>query len=213
MATFVLSHAPAAGAESLPLSGKLVLRDHKLTQEIFNRTADLSGEERAMFQQAYTLSVSYTDKGGDVIGPVTVNETLRLIVPRFLLPNLFTKATTPDDFTLGSYYQLNTLTTTADSDAWRVAPIGEFDLRSVKSIQLGRWIMKNPASWAYELRIDQPDGRVVASGVGTETAIDTYGRDVLKLTENVGKHKLYLAVRAVNKANSELHLFDISFYQ
>ncbi|HTF86311.1 MAG TPA: c-type cytochrome, partial [Cellvibrio sp.] len=213
LATYVLSHAQDAQAESLPLTGKLALRDHKLTQDIFNRTKDLSGEERAMFGQGYTLSVSYTDKGGEVIGPITVKENLRLIVPRFLLPDLFTKTTTPDDFKLGSYYQLNTLTTAADSDTWRVAPLGEFDLRSVKSIQLGRWITKNPARWAYELRIDQPDGRVVAAGVGTETAIDTYGRDVLKLTENVGRHKLYLAVRAVDKANSELHLLDISFYQ
>ena len=212
LATYVLSHAQSA-QDSLPLSGKLALRDHKLTQDIFNRTTDLSGEERAMFRQAYTLSASYTDKGGDVIGPITVNKTLRLIVPRFLLPDLFTKTTAPDDFKLGSYYQLNTLTTDAGSDTWRVAPLGEFDLRSVKSIQLGRWITKNPTKWAYELRIDQPDGRVVAAGVGTETAIDTYGRDVLKLTESVGKHKLYLAVRAVDKANSELHLLDISFYQ
>lgn len=212
LATYVLSHGNTQ-IKSLPLAGKLALRDHKLTQELFAGGIQMSGEERALFRQAYTLSVSYTDKGGDVIGPITVADTIQLVVPRFLLPDLFTKATVPDDFKLDNYYQIGTLVTTAGSDSWRVAALGELDLRSVKSAQLGRWITKNPTQWAYELRIDAPDGKVVASGVSGDSTIDAYGKDSLKFSEAVGKHKVYLAVRAVNPANAELHLFDMSLFQ
>lgn len=213
LATYVLSYGETIQVDSLPLSGKLALREHKITQELFARDVRMSGEEAALFGQAYTLSVSYTDKGGDVIGPITVSESLSLRVPRFLLTSLFDRTTVPNDYKLGNYFQLSTLMTTAGGGAWRVAPLGEYDLRGVKSVLLGRWMTKTSTEWAYELRIDQPDGPVVATGVSTETELDAYAKERITFSEAVGRHQVYLAVRPLKQGDTELHLLDISFNQ
>src|SRR5690606_19141465 len=103
--------------------------------------------------------------------------------------------------------------TTAGGGAWRVAPLGEYDLRGVKSVLLGRWLTKTSTAWAYGLRIDQPDRPVVATGVSTETELGAAAQERMTFSEPVGRLQVYLAVRPLKQGDTELHLLDISFNQ
>ena len=205
LATYVLSLADVK--KTLPLRGTVNLPSGLMDQHAF----ESNEEPKFIPSQQFELSATYTDKGGDIIGPITVKKSLLLQPPRLLLSKVVNLEKVNKAVELGHVNQADTVKVPA-TGAFLAIPLGRFDLTDIKSVRVGGWITEAVAPWKYELRAGSETGTLIASGDSKNAALESYTRTPLKLTAADGFQDLYLLVSG-EKSGSELHLFDLSFHQ
>lgn len=216
LATYVLSLADVK--KSLPLQGSLSFVPNSHDQSLFESNA----EPKDIATQKFELLTSYTDKGTEAIGPITVKKSVVLEPARFYLNaglDLTNMSKLVDRARYKGHDTLKVLATTA----WFSIPIGRYDLTSINALKIGSWlgnqevsagptIQNNP--WQFELRVGSATGTVVAVGESPARALDTYSRTEIKLqAPQVGFQDLFLLVRSTQKSTSDLQLFDVSFHK
>lgn len=202
LATYVLSLATEEQEPSLSLSGKLTLDQHQFSEENFSSLAP-----NRQMPEFYELAVSYTDKGGAGIGPITVEKTLRLVPARVQLGEVVTEAV--ESFSADRRDRRLTFRAESGGGQWRILPVGDYDLTGINVVELGHIVAKADAEWEVELRVDAADGRVIAAG--TTKKVEEFVRLPFALNGVKGHHKLFIAVRSNNQPASEIHLVDLVF--
>ncbi|KIC96270.1 ThuA domain-containing protein [Flavihumibacter solisilvae] len=106
-------------------------------------------------QQTLVLSASYTDKGNQKIRPLTGNGSVQLLNSR-MRPNQFS---TMKGFSKGSEEGRNWLQLD-DQTGWFA--VDSVDLTNIRALQV-QWQQGSGKLTTVELRLDAPDGRVIAA--------------------------------------------------
>lgn len=212
LATYVLSFVGTEKPESLPLKGNLKLDQHQFSKALLNSKTPPTEAEANTLRASYSLSAEYTDKGGDIIGPISVEETLTLLPARRLLSDLGNTEVMPQGVEPKKLQSFDSLSVSPPDHNWITVPLGVYDLTSVKHIDVGRMIGRNSAPWQYQLRLEGADGELLVEADSKDTTKHRYSHDRLSLNTAVdGRHALYLKVRYQGEASSELFLVDLVF--
>jgi cytochrome c len=206
LATYVLSLADVK--KSLPLQGSLRLPPNTQAQKNFADNTDPQNIPTQIFE----LAVSYTDKGSNPIGPITVKKSLALAPARFNLNSAIDVKELNKLIEKSRFRSFDTIKLPAVAD-WLSLPLGRYDLTAVNSVRIGTWVKTHSTAWQFELHAGSATGVLLASGVNTGNLLDSYSRAELKLQPQTGFHDLFLVVRSSEKSASELQLLDISFHQ
>lgn len=212
LATYVLSLVEADKRDSLPVKGTLKLDQHSFSKELLNSEDPPGKAEQHILRASYSLSAEYTDKGGEVIGPISVEKSLTLVPARRLLSDIATTEVMPPNVEPKTLQSFESLSVSPPDTNWVTIPLGVYDLTSVKRIDIGRMIGRNSAPWQYQLRLDSADGELLVEADSKDTTKHVYGHDRLNLNTAVdGRRSLYLNVRYNGEASSELFLVDLVF--
>lgn len=207
LAAYVLSNATQEPVTSLPLSGEVALKQHSFSAQDF----DSAEPPRELPNDAYEFAVTYADKGGEVIGPISVERSLKLVPARLLLRNAYQAQASGDGWVAGTLGPFKTLRAESGSGQWRVAALREYDFSELKSVQIGHIVTKSEALWEVELRVGEVEGQVIARGEYKQ--MNNYHQLGLTLEATAGKKQLFIAVRSANQPASDIHLVDISFHK
>ncbi|HSC67123.1 MAG TPA: ThuA domain-containing protein [Cellvibrio sp.] len=207
LATYVLSLADNKSPKGLPLSGVVDFNSHQK-----NAAALKADEPYAVTGEAYKFTASYTDKGANGAAPIQVIEQFSLVPYRFDLHGLFNSASATKGVKPDSFREIENVKIVA-SDDWSGFAIGRYDLSSVKNLKIGAFFFKEPITWAFEIRRDNAQGELLASGELSTKELKTYTRNAIPINETKGFNNLYLQVKAEQNSTAELGLQDISFEQ
>lgn len=207
LAAYVLSNATQEPVVSLPLSGEVALEQHEFTAQHFNSAEP----PRELPEAVYEFAATYTDKGGEVIGPISVEQSLTLLPARLLLRNLYQAEGSDDGIAPGTLGPFKTLRAESGNGDWHVAALGEYDLSDIKSVQIGYIVIKNESLWEIELRVGDAEGQVIAGG--EHKHMNSYYQMGLTLEPTAGRKPLFIAIRSANQPASDVHLVDISLHK
>ena len=181
MVKYILSLTGNAPAESgLPLQGTYTFKPQEAPGGV------------------YILSASYTDKGGDEIGPLTARSVFKLR-PAYVPAAEYDQIEKAMKFELekgqfpGVEEDLTLVIGTQDS----YVAYHDLDLTSIQAVAL----LAN-ANSAYmgggiiEFRVDAPDGKVIASApIDAKLTAKMYERRVINLEATEGVHDVYVCFR------------------
>ncbi|MEM6766664.1 MAG: ThuA domain-containing protein [Bacteroidota bacterium] len=180
MARYILSLSGEGEPKGLPTKGIFIFEQH--TEE------ELEGK--------YIFTASYTDKGGQEIGPLTARETFTLQQP-YLTPAKVSEMKKVSKFTIEPEMSQGMLEEAMDiligSDGGYVAFEG-LDLTGIKS--LNATILKAGPYFKggrVSFRLDSPTGEIIAE-TEIKTSITDFGPDnfMLNVKEIAGVHDLYI---------------------
>ncbi len=207
LATYVLSLTEDNSPKPLPLSGVVELKSHQKSAAALKKD-----EPYVVSGEAYVFTASYTDKGANGMAPIQVTEQFKLAPYRFDFNGIFNAAAATKGVKSDSFREIENVKIVASED-WSGFAIGRYDLSSVKSLKIGAFFFKEPITWAFELRRDNAQGELLASGKLSAPELKTYTRNKITVNETKGFSNLYLQVKAEQTSTAELGLQDISFEQ
>jgi len=176
----------AQGAQ-LPLSGTLPLDEHK----------EMPGGK-------YVFKVSYTDKGGEVVGPLAAETTLELRNPKVEAESFDVRhnasARTVENNTLmtglkdGSYFSFNNI-----------------DLKGVSSLNVR--MGATAAGYTLHVKVDGADGKTIATQAIPSISSPAQLKEVRLALNNIpsGKHDLYFVVSTDGEAEGQAGIDWIYF--
>lgn len=165
MAAYVLSLAEEKEApKGLPLKGNLRMRDH--LGKGTNGT--------------YTFYVSYTDEGGDIIGPQSVSEVITLRHPRILADEM--------DELNSTASMRNGIARLRNNGEYMAMP--EMDFGQIGAINI-RYSAVIP--YRLQVRLDTPEGEILAEQDIFSTGGEMNFRQIqIPIKTTQGVHKLYI---------------------
>jgi cytochrome c len=171
MVKYILALDEKNAKPSLPVKGELVTNKH-------------TEQQRGM----YLITAEYTDKGGQVIGPLTARKTVKLRHPQV------------QGADYDNYHQLGKRRPGGTSDTFldRIKGGSWFmyegiDLQGVASISVKHAVLKGPG-FTIQARVGSPEGEVIASASlpFTTGKADSWSTTDLVLTKKVkGLNNLY----------------------
>jgi cytochrome c len=205
LATYVLSLNEEVEADSLPLSGQLSLGEHQATKKQLTEDAPFNHAG-----EAYLLQATYTDKPVNGVAAISASKTFSLTPHRFNFDSVFNADTATKDIKRNTFRDVKTVHIPT-SPEWAGFALGNYDLTEVNAVQVGSLFFKDVIEWQFELRRNNAEGEVIASGVLTPKELRSYQRTKISITPVSGFSELYLQVKMATGASGELALQDISF--
>ncbi len=207
LATYVLSlENEAAASVSLPLAGVLPLKEHQANKVHLDADAPFTAQG-----ETYSLTASYTDKPANGAAAIAATKTFTLVPHRVDFDSVFNEARASKTIKRNTFREVKTIHMPAATD-WTGFSLGRFDLTQIKGLQIGAFFFKEAADWQFELRRDNAQGEVIATGILSATEeLKTYQRSRIALTPTNGFSELYIQIKTDEKATGELALQDISF--
>ncbi len=205
LATYVLSLTDSDSSEQLALNGEVQLQSHQ------KNTAAISADQPFVAKgEAYIFTASYLDKGANNMPSLQTAKEFKLVPHRFDFDSVFNPVTASKGATADAFREIRMIKFIADGE-WAGFAIGRYDLTSVQSLKIGALFFKESTNWLFEVRRDNTEGDLLASGVLSSSELKTYIRKEFPLTASSGFGNLYLQVKAEQKSAAELRLQDISF--
>lgn len=206
LATYVLSLAEVKLPESLPLVGTVELKSHTKNSIAVNEPYKATGE-------AYTLAVSYTDKGANSIAPINVQKEFTLIPARLDFASVVTPAALGKGVSQDKYKEKDVLKFTA-SENWAGFTLGSFDLTDIGTLKLGVYFLQEAAPWKIEIYRTNAAGELLGSITVKSDTLWDYTRINIPLAKPVNDFAdIYIRVKVEGKTAAELRLADIEFEQ
>ena len=205
LATYVLSLADVK--QSLPLQGTVKIPSSTQDQQNF----DAVTEPGNLNQEKFELKVAYTDKGNPPTAPISVKKSIVLKPARFNLNGVVDLKMASKSVESARHNDHETIQFPATT-SWLNLPLGDYDLKDIKSVRIGNWVTEKNANWQFELRAGSATGAVLGTAEISGRVLDTYARTEIKLQAQHGYEDIYLLVRSNENSVSELHLLDISFH-
>ncbi|RMG56503.1 MAG: PKD domain-containing protein [Bacteroidetes bacterium] len=190
MAMYIMSLNQATpGKASLPATGTLRTDQHRGAGE----------------GSTYTLRVSYTDQGGEPVGPLNAHQSVILRSPR-IRGDEADMAQTEN----ASVYETNGMSILVFMGDGH-AGFGEMDLTGISRLDLR---YRGTGGGTLEVRLDAPDGPLLAShrieaGTGEIPAPQSA---TLDLKEQAGFHTLYLVSKKTGDGDAPRGLFAVEWF-
>lgn len=203
MSKYILSLGSSAASPSgLPLKGSYSFTDHIG-----------KGEEGS-----YILTASYKDKGGDGIGPLTVQKMITLRHPKIIAANVsqnlgamqfeVTPDMAPPGMTIEEAFEM-LIGTKGSSVVYE-----GIDLTGIGAIKMTGGAMSAfmDGGWV-DVRVDGPEGELLGSvEVETSMSFDIQGQSyTIPLSGTTGKHDLYFVFRGGDGDKPVVALVSLEF--
>jgi len=162
-------------APSLPTDGMLAFEEHKAQGNIGN----------------YLLKAVYTDKGGEVVGPIKRQKTLKLRYPRLQAEDYDGYHNLSKRRPAGtSYTHLDKVT----PDSWFM--FKEIDLTGIKKVTVRNGSVAD-GNFTFQIRKGAPDGEVIGAAPlpFTDGSRTSWSETTVELQPTKGQHDLYFTVK------------------
>ncbi len=207
MATYVLSLTDANAPTGLALSGTVGLKSHQP-----NSAALKADKPYTQNGEAYIFTAKYMDKGANNFPSIEVSKQIKLIPARLDFYSLFIPASATKEAKRDTFYDVKSIVVPASEEVSGFA-FGRYDLTRVKSVKIGALFFKESTNWLVEIRRDNAEGDVLATGTISPAELKTYARYTIPLSATSGFADLYINIKPEQKSGAEVRLHDISFEQ
>ena len=192
MVEYILSFGEKGNMQTLPVEGSFTPANHQ------------QNGSRGL----YILKAMYTDRGADAVGPST-GEQVHAFRSNIIKAIDFDKEQGVQAFR------------TDESEVVIMPGDGyisfeDIDLTGIRSISLDGFVMGQDGKKLMELRLDSPEGEIIAetvlSSTGKALRQESYeAKGVAKLDNSDGKHNLYLLFKSPESEESSGGLTRITF--
>lgn len=205
LATYVLSLTEKHSPTGLALSGVTDLKSHQK-----NSAALKADKPYTVNGEAYIFTAKYKDKGANNFSSIEVSKQIKLIPARLDFYSVYVPTSATKEAKQDTFYDVKSIMVPASEEASGFA-FGRYDLTSVKSVKIGALFFKEPTKWLFEIRRDNAEGDVLASGTISPAKLKAYGRNSIPLKETSSFTELYINIKPEQKTAAEVRLHDISF--
>lgn len=198
LAAYVLSLAEENIPESLPLAGRVELKNHHKPEQ---------GSEGEFYQ----FTVSFIDQGANSIAPIQVQEQFTLRPPRVTLASAIATASLGKDVIVDKFKERDVINLKSVETGTGFA-FGRYDLTGITSLTLGGHFLREPGKWTIEVYEAGPEGNLLAKQTYVPEKIWEYTQLKLKLDQPLDRAAdLYLRVTLEEKSAAEIRLSDVEF--
>ncbi|WP_373077517.1 ThuA domain-containing protein [Zhongshania sp.] len=194
ISSFILSlGAGEQAAETSALTGQIRFDQHQSDYYEVSESGLLTIDLGRFYPGAYLLNASYTDKGTNLAPALQSQKTIILRYPR-ISAGSFDELVNMRGFGVGSE-KVGFVTEPSKGATTSYGLLKNIDLSGIKTIKVTTWAQKPVMPGGpIELRLDSPEGRLIASAeVESSLIADAKGKAVELDVSNVeGIHDLYL---------------------
>lgn len=147
--------------------------------------------DKADGEGTYVLNVQYTDKGGEIVGPLAAQEKIELKYPRVQAEETTNKNNAEQRSPAGTSYAYM-----GDMKDGSYIAFDSIDLKNVGSITLR--VAATAPGYTISMKADEADGKTIATGNIPNTQDVTNWKEITIPIENApsGKHDLFFVISA-----------------